>query len=72
MLVIEKIGYGIYKNSVLSSQFFCALNIILKKKVFYKTNKRLSKEGGGNSIRQKKMLNCSACPAEPWPANLGL
>ena len=67
--MIEKIGYGIYKNSLLSSQFFCALNIILKKKVFCKTNKCLSKEGGSNSTGQKKMLSCRACPTEPWPAH---
>lgn len=73
MLVIEKTGYGEYKNSLLSYQFFRTLKTIIKKKVFYKTNKHPSKEGQGvgKSIGQKKMLNCSAGPTEPWPAHWG-
>lgn len=52
------------------SIFLCIKHYPKKRKYFI--NKQTPVKGrGGNSIGQKKMLNCSAHPTEPWPAHCG-
>lgn len=67
MLVIEKIGYGKYKNSLTPLSIFLCIKHYPKKKVFYKQTTPV-KGRGGNSIGQKKMLTELQCTPQQ---NLG-